>query len=99
LLQRQSLANRSKVVSSAALTKWFNIKDATTQERMFHETGDIPAKPYPAVDGIKVTIQLYDSAEMRKFKPDDFYDASFIAELGQKRRHRPAVQVSTHDLA
>jgi NitT/TauT family transport system substrate-binding protein len=76
-----ALMKTDKAVFDAALAKWFNIKDATTQERMFHETGDIPAKPYPAVDGIKVTMQLYDSAEMRKFKPDDFYDASFIAEL------------------
>jgi ABC-type nitrate/sulfonate/bicarbonate transport system substrate-binding protein len=66
---------------NAALAKWFNIKDAATQDRMFKEAGDIPAKPYPAVDGIKATMQLYDSPEMRKYKAEDFYDSSFIAEL------------------
>ena len=65
----------------AALAKWFNIKDSTTQERMFHEVAEIPKKPYPAVDGIKNTMAIYDSPEMRKHKPEDFYDSSFITDL------------------
>src|SRR5262249_13359674 len=65
-----------KAAFDAALAKWFNIKDATTQARMFHEVEDIPRKPYPALEGIKVTLELYDSPEMRKYKVQDFYDAS-----------------------
>ncbi len=66
---------------AAALAKWFNIKDPTTQERMFREVKDIPAKPYPAVEGIKLTMALYDSPKMRTYKAEDFYDASFIEAL------------------
>jgi NitT/TauT family transport system substrate-binding protein len=76
-----ALMKRDDRVFRAALVKWFNIKDPATQDRMFHEAGDIPAKPYPAVDGIKFTMELYDSPEMRKYKAEDFYDSSFIAEL------------------
>lgn len=65
----------------AALAKWFNINDTATQERMFREVEDIPNKPYPAVDGIKTTLALYDSPEMRKYKAQDFYDSSFIEAL------------------
>ena len=57
-----------------------NITDATTQQRMYAQAADIPRKPYPSVDGIKVTMALYDSPEMRKHKPEDFYDPNFIAD-------------------
>ncbi len=43
----------------------------------------LPAKPYPAIDGIKKTMELYDSLNMRMHKPEDFYDDHFIRELDQ----------------
>ena len=43
----------------------------------------MPNKPYPAVEGIKKTMQLYDSNEMRRYKPEDFYDDSFVRELDE----------------
>jgi len=61
--------------------KWFNIKDAATQQTMYRDAVDIPRKPYPAVEGIKYTLAIYDSPQMRKYKPEDFYDSSFIAAL------------------
>ena len=38
-------------------------------------------KPYPSIEGIKKAMQLYDSAAMRRFKPEDFYDSSYMKEL------------------
>jgi NitT/TauT family transport system substrate-binding protein len=76
-----ALMKTDKRAFNAALAKWFNIKDETTQERMFREADDFPTKPYPAVDGIKNTMALYDSPEMRKYKAEDFYDAGFIEAL------------------
>jgi hypothetical protein len=35
------------------------------------------------VAGIKKIMELYDSNEMRKYKPEDFYDDSFIRELDE----------------
>jgi ribosomal protein S19E (S16A) len=51
----------------------------------FYERGVtlVPRKPYPNVEGIKKTMELYDSHEMRKHKPEDFYDDSFVRELDQ----------------
>jgi hypothetical protein len=43
----------------------------------------MPRKPYPAVDGIKNTMSLFDSNAMRRYKPEDFYDDSFMKELDQ----------------
>jgi hypothetical protein len=43
----------------------------------------LPSKPYPSVDGIKKTMELYDSLAMRRHKPEDFYDDRFVKELDQ----------------
>lgn len=76
-----ALMTKDRSVFDASLAKWFNVKDATTQARMYAEIAGMPKKPYPAVDGIKNTMALYDSPEMRKHKAEDFYDSAFIAEL------------------
>ena len=76
-----ALMKKDKNAFNAALAKWFNIKDAVTQNRMYEEIEEIPLKPYPTVEGIKATLALYDSPEMRKFKAEDFYDESLMREL------------------
>jgi len=38
-------------------------------------------KPYPSVTGIKQVLALYTYRELKKSKPEDFYDASFMTEL------------------
>jgi ABC-type nitrate/sulfonate/bicarbonate transport system substrate-binding protein len=76
-----ALMKKDKNAFNAALAKWFNIKDAVTQNRMYAELEEIPLKPYPTVDGIKATLEFYDSPGMRRFKAEDFYDSSFMTEL------------------
>ncbi|HYM18951.1 MAG TPA: ABC transporter substrate-binding protein [Micropepsaceae bacterium] len=80
-IQAIALMKTDRQVFSAALAKWFNIKDKVTQDRMFEFVRDFPSKPYPAVEGIKNTLALYDSPAMKKYKAEDFYDASFITAL------------------
>ena len=75
------LMKTDKKAFQGALAKWFNIKDQLTQDRMYEMAGEFPAKPYPTVEGIKNTLAIYDSPEMRKHKAEDFYDASFVAAL------------------
>jgi hypothetical protein len=36
---------------------------------------------YPSVSGIEQVLALYTYRELKQRKPQDFYDASFIAEL------------------
>ncbi len=76
-----ALMKKDRAAFDAALVKWLDIKDTATQDRMYREVEDIPQKPYPSVDGIKHTFVLYDSPEMRKLKPEDFYDVSIMTEL------------------
>ena len=69
------------VAFDAALAKWFAITDKATQDRMYQFAADLPAKPYPAVEGVKNTLAIYDSPQMRKYKAEDFYDAGFMTAL------------------
>ena len=80
-IEATALIQRDKEVFKAALAKWFNITDARTQDGMFAHVGKFEKKPYPSVDGIKQVFAIYDSPEMRKHTPQEFYDSSLVAEL------------------
>jgi NitT/TauT family transport system substrate-binding protein len=80
-VEAAALMKTNRGAFNAALAKWFNVRDALTQQRMFAEADELPRKPYPTVEGIKATMALYDSPEMRKHKAEDWYDASFVTEL------------------
>jgi NitT/TauT family transport system substrate-binding protein len=80
-IEATALMQRDRQVFNAALTKWFNITDSKTQDRMFAFVNKFEKKPYPSVEGIKQVFALYDSPEMRKHRPEEFYDASLVAEL------------------
>jgi NitT/TauT family transport system substrate-binding protein len=80
-IEATALMQKDRRVFNAALAKWFNITDARTQDGMFAYVNKFEKKPYPSVDGIKQVFALYDSPEMRKHTPDEFYDSSLMAEL------------------
>ena len=80
-IEATALMQRDKGVFKAALAKWFNIADAKTQDGMFAHVNKFEKKPYPSVDGIKQVFALYDSPEMRKHTPEEFYDSSLVAAL------------------
>ena len=80
-LEATALMQRDRQVFNAALAKWFNITDASTQDGMFAHVNKFDKRPYPSVAGIKQVFALYDSPEMRRHTPEEFYDASLMAEL------------------
>ena len=80
-LAATALMQKDRRVFDAALAKWFNIKDAKTQDGMFAFVKQFVKKPYPSIEGIKRVFALYDSPEMRKRTPEEFYDSSLVAEL------------------
>ena len=80
-IEATALMQRDRQVFNAALAKWFNITDAKTQDGMFALVNKFEKKPYPSVEGIKQVLALYDSPEMRKHRPEEFYDSSLVAEL------------------
>ena len=80
-IEATALMQRDRKVFNAALAKWFNITDSATQAGMFAFVNKFEKKPYPSVDGVKQIFAVYDSPEMRKHKPEEFYDSSLVAEL------------------
>jgi len=76
-----ALIRNDKDAAFAAMAKWYGIRDARAQEQIYAQAVQLPAKPYPSVEGIKTMMEIYDYREMRQHKPEDFYDASFVAEL------------------
>jgi ABC-type nitrate/sulfonate/bicarbonate transport system substrate-binding protein len=80
-----ALVKRDKQAAFHAMAKWYNVTDPKQQEYFYREIANLPRKPYPSVEGIKKVMQVYNSHEMRKYKPEDFYDASFVRELDQSK--------------
>jgi NitT/TauT family transport system substrate-binding protein len=78
-----ALIRNDKQAAFAAMVKWYGIKDARTQEHIYAQAVQLPAKPYPAVEGLKLMMEVYNHREMRMHKPEDFYDASFVTALDQ----------------
>ena len=71
----------NKQAALQAIEKWYNVKDRSQQEKMYMSVESAPMKPYPSVNGIRQVLSLFNYRELRQSKPEDFYDASFVAEL------------------
>src|SRR5215471_10090546 len=80
-LESIALMKTNKAAFNQALAKWFNVKDAKTQARMYEEVDELPTKPYPTVEGIKATMAFYDTPEMKMHKAEDWYDNAIMTEL------------------
>jgi ABC-type nitrate/sulfonate/bicarbonate transport system substrate-binding protein len=65
------------------LGKWYGMNVEIAESR-YNRTDYIPRKPYPCYDGIKNTMQLHDSNEMRRYRMEDFYDDSLIRDLDER---------------
>jgi hypothetical protein len=51
------------------------------QEDVCAQAAQLPSRPHPSVEGIKKMMEVYNYREMRLHRPEDFYDASLVAEL------------------
>ncbi len=83
LVEAIAVFKKDKEVAFRAMAKWYNITDREKQELIYAGAANLPRKPYPSVEGIKKVMEVYDSNEMRKYKPEDFYDDSFVRELDE----------------
>ena len=78
-----ALFHRDRELALKVLRKWHGVADRSHAEKIYDGGQWIPHKPYPCYEGIERGTQRYDSNEMRKFKPEDFYDDSLIRELDE----------------
>ena len=62
------------------MERWYGLDRAEAE--IFYARGAwIPQKPYPCIEGLKKTMVLYDSNEMRRYRAEDFYDDSIVREI------------------
>lgn len=80
-----ALVQRDKRAAFHAMAKWYNVTEPEKQEHFYREVANLPRKPYPSVAGIKKVMEIYNYHEMRKHKPEDFYDRSFVQELDRSK--------------
>jgi NitT/TauT family transport system substrate-binding protein len=85
LVEARAVMERDRGSFNRALAKYFNITDPQLQAFIYSELESLPRKPYPSVDGIRRAMKLYDSfiPDMRKFRPEEFVDDSFVRELDE----------------
>ena len=78
-----ALLKQNRDVVRSSMAKWYDITDRELQGFLYRDHTKLPRKPYPHVEGIKKTMELYDTLGMRRHKPEDFYDDSFVRELDE----------------
>jgi NitT/TauT family transport system substrate-binding protein len=81
LVESIALMKKDQAVVNRAIAKWYGITDPQRQQLMWEGAKEMPAKPYPAVDGIKKVMELYNYHEMRLHKAEDFYDDTIMREI------------------
>jgi len=81
LVESIALMKKDQAVVNRAIAKWYGITDAKRQQLMWESAKEMPNKPYPAVDGIKKVMELFNYHEMRLHKAEDFYDETIMREI------------------
>jgi len=81
-----AVVKKDKQAFFRALARYYNITDRKMQE-FFYNTWDFPAKPYPAIEGLRNAKVLFGgypglrNEEFRKARVEDYIDDSFVREL------------------
>ena len=55
--------------------------DTLWYAEIMYDRAAFPRIPYPCYEGIRRTMDVYDSHEMRKYEAEDFYDDRILREL------------------
>ena len=76
-----ALMKKDRNVAFRSMEKWYGLADPEVKSVVYYGAREMPRAPYPNVAGVKKVMELYDSNSMRRNKPEDFYDDSFIREL------------------
>ncbi|MSO21424.1 MAG: ABC transporter substrate-binding protein [Acidobacteria bacterium] len=78
-----SIFHQDRAAVLQVLSKWHGMQDREFAGMLYLSGKEMPRKPFPCVEGIKKTLELWDGNEARKYKPEDFYDDSLMKELDE----------------
>ena len=82
-LAPDAILHAGDIGSLDVLDRWHGIVDRQKAEAVYARGKTIPSKPCPCYDGIRKTMELYDSNEMRRYEAEDFYDDSILRSLDE----------------
>ena len=78
-----ALFHNNRQLALDVMARWYGIEDSEERNAIYDRGVWMPKKPYPCYEGTENTLRMYDSLEMRKYEPGDFYDDSFVRELDE----------------
>jgi len=78
-----ALFHRNPELTRQVMTKWNRRMGDDLAETVYDRGDSFPRKPYPCYEGVKKTMEICDSNEMRRYTPKDFYDDSLMRELDE----------------
>ncbi len=81
MVEAIALFKKDPGIAHESMRTWWNVNDPEKLRSIYADGADLPRKPYPSIEGIRKTMETYDSHEMRQHKLEDFYDDSFLREL------------------
>jgi ABC-type nitrate/sulfonate/bicarbonate transport system substrate-binding protein len=79
LVEGIALFHEDRDLAIDVLERWNGVPDWYAE--IMYDQAMIPQVPFPCYDGIRRTMEFYDSHEMRRYVPEDFYDDGLLLEL------------------
>jgi ABC-type nitrate/sulfonate/bicarbonate transport system substrate-binding protein len=79
MIEATALFHEDRELTLDVLQRWNGVSRSYAEVMYDHSA--IPRKLYPCYDGIRRTMEVYDSHAMRAYQPEDFYDDSLLKEL------------------
>jgi hypothetical protein len=86
MVEAIAMMKRDRQVAYRAMAKYYGITNPDMQAYFYAQMDSLPRKPYPAAEGIKKTLEVFQIVagnEIRKHALEEFYDASFVRELDE----------------
>ena len=74
-----ALFHENRELALDVLQRWNGVTRRFAE--VMYDRAAIPRKPYPCYEGIRRTMEVFDSHAMRQRTPEEFYDDSLMKEL------------------
>ena len=79
LVEAMALLHEDRGLALEVLQRWNGVP--LWYAEIMYDRAAFPRIPYPCYEGIRRTMDVYDSHEMRKYEAEDFYDDRILREL------------------
>jgi len=82
LVEATALFHEDRALAVDVMQRWNAVPDWYAE--IMYDQAAIPDVPFPCYDGIRRTMEFYDSHEMRRYQAEDFFDDRILLELEEE---------------